>query len=159
MPRSPTSSPAAPDHMVERILHVVKVDGGIAWAVPESGGACAACVSAARCGASGAASAQAIPTQSLPSASVGDRIVVGLESGALTEAALTAYAIPMTTMLVCAGAVGAWSHSDGLAAVAAAAGLALGMLIARLRGLRPSVRARFAPRVLRQVEPAARCAP
>ncbi|MBI4998238.1 MAG: SoxR reducing system RseC family protein [Rhodocyclales bacterium] len=148
-----------PDQMVERVLRVVKIDGGIVWAVPEAGSACAGCVSAARCGSGGTAGAHAIPTLTMPSASVGDRIVVGLESGALTEAALTAYAIPLTTLLLAAGAVGAWSHSDELAAAAGAAGLLLGMLIARLHGLRPSVRTRLTPRILRPLEPAPRCAP
>lgn len=159
MPRYPATPPTTPDRMIERVLRIVKIDGGIAWAVPESAGACAGCVSAARCGASGTASAHGIPAQTLPSALVGDRIVVGLKSGALTEAALTAYALPATTLLLAAGAAGAWSQSDELAVAAGAAGLALGMLIARLHALRPSVRARLAPRVLQPSDPVPRCAP
>lgn len=153
------SLPSGP--LLERILRVVEIRGGVAWAVPEGAGACSSCscASAARCGAAGAAAALPLDAATLPSPSIGDRIVVGIEDGAVTEAAVTAYLIPMLALMLAAGIAGAWSHSDQVAAVAAAAGLALGVLAARLRARRPAVRNRLAPRFLRHADMSARCAP
>ena len=161
MPHSlPETAPLpslSPGRLLERILRVVEIRGGIAWAVPEAAGGCSSCASASRCGSAGVAARLALDAATLPSPSVGDRIVVGIEDGAVTEAAVTAYLIPMLAMMLAAGIAGAWSHSDQVAALAAAAGLALGVLAARLRARRPAVRNRLVPRFLRHADMSARC--
>lgn len=142
---------------VEGYAHVVAVEGRMAWLVPEQTSSCSGCASAAACGSKGigtmANRLEARRFQLVNDAGlrVGDRVVVGIRENALLKASITAYAIPLTTLLA-AGALAQWAAgNDVITMVAMLSGLALGLWLARLGAGRLLVRGELAPRFLRRV--------
>ena len=91
--------------MAEGIAQVVEVEGNTAWLIPEPGSSCGGCSSAAACGSKGIGTVasrlekrrfQLVNDAGL---SVGERVVVGINENAVLRASVTAYVIPLATLL------------------------------------------------------------
>ncbi|MDO8464679.1 MAG: SoxR reducing system RseC family protein [Gallionella sp.] len=142
--------------MVEGIAQVVAVEGSMVWLVPEVGSSCGGCASASACGSKGigtmASRLDARRFQLVNDAGlrVGERVVVGIRENALLRASITAYVIPLATLLS-AGALAQWAIGSDLATMAAMfTGLAIGLLFARIGAGRLMVKGELAPRFLRR---------
>lgn len=153
---------ATPDYgapaLVEGYAHVVAVEGGTAWLEPEQTTSCGGCASASACGAKGIGTlADRLEARrfSLPNQDglrVGERVVVGVSEKALVKASLTAYAIPLATMLF-SGAMAQWvAGSDLITMAAMFGGLALGLVGARLNAKRLNARGELSPHYLRRAD-------
>ena len=142
--------------MVEGIAQVVEVDGKLVWLVPEQTGSCGGCASASACGSKGIGTTasrlelrrfQLVNDYNLR---IGERVVVGIRENALLKASITAYAIPLATLLS-AGALAQWAvGSDFITMMAMIAGLALGLVFARVGASRLLARGDLAPRFIRR---------
>ena len=149
--------------MVEGIAQVVEVDGKLAWLVPEQTTSCGSCASASACGAKGIGTTasrlelrrfQLVNDTGLR---VGERVVVGIRENALLKASITAYAIPLATLLS-AGALAQWAAGSDLITIAAmCAGLAVGLVFARIGAGRLLLRGDLAPRFIRRASAGETC--
>lgn len=154
---------SVPD-MVEGIAHVVAVEGTMVWLEPEQTTSCGSCASSSVCGAKGGIGttanrleARRFALENHPGLAVGERVVVGIRENALLKASLTAYAIPLATMLG-AGAIAQWlAGSDGITMFAMLAGLALGLGLSRLTAGHLSSRGDLAPRFIRRANAGIAC--
>ena len=154
----------SPDlHTVEGIARVGRVDGAVAWLEPEQTTACDACAAAAACHATdlgpvaGRMAGRRFPLGNSADLGVGERVVVGVNDGALLKAALTAYALPLAGAL-CAGGLAEGAFGSDLASMAAMAiGLGLGLLAARIAARRLAARGALAPHFLRRAKPNETC--
>ena len=149
--------------MVEGIAQVVEVDGKLAWLVPEQTTSCGSCASASACGAKGiGTTASRLELRRFQLVNdvglrVGERVVVGIRENALIKASITAYAIPLATLLT-AGALAQWAAgSDRITMAAMFAGLALGLWFARMGAGRLLIRGDLAPRFLRRASAGETC--
>lgn len=158
---------ATPDYgapaLVEGYAHVVAVEGGTAWLEPEQTTSCGGCASASACGAKGIGTlADRLEARrfSLPNHDglrVGERVVVGVSEKALVKASLTAFAIPLATMLF-SGAMAQWVAGSDLVTMAAMfGGLALGLVGARLNASRLNARGELSPQYLRRANAVITC--
>lgn len=145
-----------PAQTVEGIARVVRVEGESAWLEPEQTTSCGGCASASMCGAKGIGSvasrleARQFRIDNDARLALGERVVVGIDERALIKGSLTAYAIPLLTAFVAAGLAQWAAGSDLMTMAAMAAGLGLGLLLARVGAARLSARGELAPRVLRR---------
>jgi sigma-E factor negative regulatory protein RseC len=153
----------APPALVEGTARVVALDGDTVWLEPEPRSGCGTCASAGMCGAKGIGTAanrieaRRFPLHDHLGLTVGERVVVGVPENALLKATGAVYAVPLAAALG-AGAVAQWAAgSDGVTLAAMIAGLALGMLVARLGAGRLGTRGNLAPRLLRRAAPGETC--
>lgn len=142
--------------MVEGTARVVAVDGDRVWLVPEQTTSCGSCASSGACGAKGIGTtasrleARRFPLDNEAGLVVGERVVVGIRETALVKASLTAYAVPLVTMLVAGGVAQSMYGSDGITMASTAAGLAFGLGVARLGAGRLFSKGDIAPKFLRR---------
>ncbi len=149
--------------LVEGIAHVVKIDGKIAWLVPEQGSSCGSCASASACGSRGIGTTasrlenrrfQIVNESDL---AVGERVVFGIRENVLLKASITAYAIPLAAMLL-AGSLAQWKFGSDFATMTAmVVGLAIGLGISRVMAGRLHGRGDLAPLFLRRARPGETC--
>ncbi len=130
------NTPTPPDEaLIEGLARVVGVDGDRVWLATEAPAACGSCATQSACG-SGKAKRGAswrVPRSLGPGQALlawGDSVHVGVDRSALTRASLTAYVLPLVTMLIAASAL--QDAGEGVAVVAALAGLLLGVALARV---------------------------
>jgi sigma-E factor negative regulatory protein RseC len=138
----------------EGLARVVSIEGDRAWLDPETVSGCGGCASAMICGTKSGNSRRllakrfAIPNEH--NLRVGERVVVGVEDGALVRAAAAAYALPLL-LLFAGGLTAKWSGGgDGPAALAAVSGLLLGFVVAHLWARRLGRRGVLTPRFVRR---------
>lgn len=137
--------------MLEQHAIVLKTEGGTAWVEARESGTCGSCGSGG-CSTRRLADLfgrreRAFPVDNVLQAEAGERVVIGIPSGALWKSAFRLYGLPLALML--AGAMtGQHLHGDPGALAGAAAGLALAVLAQRLQ---PLTRA-FLPIMLRRAE-------
>lgn len=143
------------DALIEGLARVVAVDRDHVWLVAEQPAACGSCATRSACGGGNTAKAVAswrAPRSLGPGQALlahGDTVHMGVDRSALTRAALTAYSLPLVTMLMSASAV--QGAGDGVAIAAALAGLLAGVAVARVLtrrwrdALEPVVLGRAAP--------------
>jgi sigma-E factor negative regulatory protein RseC len=123
------------DSLIEGLARVVGVDGEHVWLATEAPAACGSCATKSACG-SGKAKRSAswrVPRSLGPGQAqlaLGDSVHVGVDRSALTRASLTAYVLPLFTMLIAASAL--QDAGDGVAVFAALVGLLLGVALARV---------------------------
>jgi sigma-E factor negative regulatory protein RseC len=123
------------DTLIEGMARVIGVDGDQVWLTAEQPSACSSCGTRSKCGSG---SAKRVASWRVPRSlgqgqlplALGDTVHVGVDRSALNRASLTAYALPLVTMLVAASTVQV--AGDAVAAVAALAGLLLGMAAAKV---------------------------
>lgn len=149
--------------MNEGIAHVVELDGNKVWLVPEQTGSCGSCSASGACGATGIGTiasrleARRFQIENTANLAVGERVVIGIRENALLKASITAYAIPLGTLLL-AGALAQWKFGSDLVTMAAmVSGLLLGLWLARLGAGELLVRGDLAPQFLRRARPGETC--
>jgi len=149
--------------MNEGIAHVVAVNGSVAWLEPEQTGSCGSCAASGSCGAKGIGTIASrlefrrFKIDNDSNLFVGERVVVGIPDNALIKAAITAYAIPLATLLL-SGALAQWRFgSDLVTMMAMVAGLVLGLAFARAGAGRLLMKGDLAPRFLRRAKPGETC--
>ncbi|NFV81087.1 SoxR reducing system RseC family protein [Magnetospirillum aberrantis] len=151
---SPSGQPFPEDRdVVESVVRVIDVDGDVVWLEPEQTSACGSCHASAACGAKPGSARLVARRFTLPNDhdfQVGERIVVGVAEQSVRRAALTAYGIPLATMLVSGVTVQKMGGGDLGAAVATLGGLALGIGIVHLQSSRLSKRVEYTPHYLRR---------
>jgi len=149
--------------MTEGIAQVVAVEGNMAWLIPESGSSCGGCSSAAACGSKGigtiASRLEARRFQLVNDAGlrIGERVVVGISEHAVLRASVTAYVIPLATLLSAGALAQSVAGSDAVTMAAMLAGLVFGLWLARLRAARMMARGDLAPRFLRRASMGETC--
>ena len=156
-------------HTVEGIARVVRVEPGQVWLEPEQTTSCGSCASSASCGSHGAPGIGSVASRiqarrfrmdNLPGALAlreGERVVVGVDNRVLIKAAILAYGFPLVAAL-CGGAFAQEAYqSDPLSMLGMAAGLAFGLLVARIGAHRLAVRGEATPRFLRRARPDETC--
>jgi sigma-E factor negative regulatory protein RseC len=161
-PADSTTDFSAPP-MNEGIAHVVAVDGAVAWLEPEQTGSCGGCAASGSCGAKGIGTMASrlefrrFQINNENNLFVGERVVVGIPDNALIKASITAYAIPLATLLL-SGALAQWKFGNDLATMAAmVAGLILGLGLSRIGASRLLMQGDLAPRFLRRARPGETC--
>ena len=149
--------------LVEGFAQVVAVEGNTAWLVPEQGSSCGGCSSAAACGSKGigtvASRLEQRRFQLVNDAGlrVGERVVVGVRENAVLRASITAYAIPLATLLI-AGALAQWvAGHDFMTMGAMLAGLVFGLWLSRVRAGHLMARGELAPRFIRRASMGETC--
>lgn len=158
-----------PSPCVEGLARVVEVEDDIAWLEPEQTTSCGSCASSAACGggATGIGTvASRLAARRFPienpvgplALRPGERVVVGVSRRALLNAALVAYGLPMLGAIVAGGLAQAQWGEDVSTMICMAAGLAIGLLVARGAARRLSDRGQLAPRLLRRARPGETCA-
>lgn len=150
--------------LVEGIAHVVALDGRGVWLEPEQTGSCGSCAASSACGAKGIGTvasrleARRFRLDDNPAGLVvGERVVVGIRENALIRASITAYAIPLGTLLL-AGALAQWRFGSDLATMAAmVGGFLLGLAIARIGAGRLLAHGDLVPQFIRRARPGETC--
>jgi len=124
----------ADESLIEGLARVVGVQGDQVWLATEAPAACGSCATQSACGSGKAkrGASWCVPRALGPgqNLALGDQVLVGVDRAALTRASLSAYALPLVTMLVAASAL--QTAGDAVAAVAALAGLLAGAAAARV---------------------------
>ncbi|HVI51464.1 MAG TPA: SoxR reducing system RseC family protein [Candidatus Sulfotelmatobacter sp.] len=147
--------------LVEGIARVVSLSEGFALLEPEVSSGCKGCVSAGLCGAmsggKGSLAARRFTIVNDQGLLVGERVVVGVSETTLVRASWVAYAIPLFGMLSASVTADLWGKNDGLTALAAVAGLGVGLLVARSRAGRMAEKGELMPRYIRHAAPAEQC--
>ncbi|CAA6604056.1 Positive regulator of sigma E activity [Rhodospirillaceae bacterium LM-1] len=137
---------------VEGLAKVVAIEGAVAWLEPEQTTSCGGCASSLACGASAFGNrlhARRFPLDNVHELKVGDRIVIGVQESTLVTASMTAYAIPLVTMLGGGIIAHLAGFGDGVAILASVAGLAAGLFLARLRAKKLNAQGQLTPIYLR----------
>jgi sigma-E factor negative regulatory protein RseC len=138
---------------IEGFARVVSVDGAMAWLEPEQTTSCGSCATASACGGKAGPNwlqARRFRIANDDGLEVGERVVVGIREGVLLKGAVTAYVLPLFTMMVGGTTAQSWFGTDAFAALGAVGGLGLGLLFARLRAAHLSARGDLAPRFIRR---------
>jgi len=161
-PTDSTTDFSAPS-MNEGIAHVVSVDGNVVWLEPEQTGSCGGCAASGSCGAKGIGTMASrleyrrFKIDNEANLFVGERVVIGIPDNALIKASITAYAIPLATLLL-AGALAQWRFGNDIATMAAmVAGLLIGLGFSRVGAGRLLMQGDLAPRFLRRARPGETC--
>jgi sigma-E factor negative regulatory protein RseC len=151
--------------LVEGLAHVVELQGDVAWLEPEQTPTCGGCAAAGGCGAKGIGTtasriaARRLPLSEHPGLQVGERILVGVRGDDLLKASLTAYALPLVTLLL-GGGLAQWAfRAEGATLAGSLGGLILGLLLARLGAARLLACGASAPRYLRRAGWGGLCEP
>jgi len=149
--------------MNEGLAHVVAVEGNVVWLEPEQTGSCGGCAASGSCGAKGIGTMASrleyrrFKIDNEANLFVGERVVIGIPDNALIKAAITAYAIPLATLLL-AGALAQWRFGNDLATMAAmVTGLLVGLGFSRVGAGRLLTQGDLAPRFLRRARPGEVC--
>jgi len=142
--------------LIEGFAQVVAVEGQTAWLVPEQTSSCGGCASASACGSKGIGTlssrleARRFQLDNDANLRVGERVVVGIRENALVRASITAYFIPLATLLL-SGALAQWiAGNDFITMAAMISGLVFGLWLARVRAEQMMLKGELAPRFLRR---------
>ena len=149
-------------HLVEGIARVVADDGARVWLEPEQTSTCGGCASAAACGGKTGQSDRRLKARRFAvgkeaGLKLGDRVVIGMSEYALIRASAIAYAIPLLSMMGGAVTAQLTFGGDAAAMAAAAGGLLLGVLVARVWAGRLQESGELSPHLLRRVGPGEDC--
>ncbi|MGE5385741.1 MAG: SoxR reducing system RseC family protein [Betaproteobacteria bacterium] len=166
---NPVSEPNDPlsQGAVEGVARVVAVESDCAWLEPEQGTSCSGCAAMAACGSKGIGTIASrleqrrfpLPHPEGTRFQIGERVVVGVPAAALVKGSLTAYVLPLFTLLGAGLVAQALYGRDGITLLSSVAGLAVGVVIARFLARRLSARGTIAPRFLRRLPADVVCHP
>lgn len=134
--------------MIETRARVVEAADGQVWVAADAPSACAACVSAKRCGLSGLgryfSRRRALAPVECAGAHAGDELLVCVDEAELLRAGLYAYLLPAILAALAAALAAVAGSGDAAAVLAALAGFTGGLLAARRYAPIPTLRARKA---------------
>jgi len=139
----------------EGIARVVSIENGQVWLEPEQKGSCGSCSSSGSCGSKGIGTvanrleARRFPIPNEDGLVLGDRVIVGVPGNALVKAALTAYGMPILTMLT--GGIFVSGYGDVPTLVGMVFGLVFGLFLARILARRLAAQGALTPQFLRRV--------
>ncbi len=143
--------------MIEEAAVILECAGEYAQVQTERSSACGSCSSRTACETASlkeeADRAPDVVLQALNpiGAQPGERVVIGFEDGALTKASMAFYAVPLVCFILFA-IVGQWlTSSEGMAALGAVFGLAVGLLWLRYFSSKASGDEHYQAVVLRRV--------
>ena len=142
--------------LIEGFARVVAVADGRAWLEPEQTSSCGSCSSVGLCSiGKDALTARKLEARRFPRPGalglrVGERVVVGVRDDTLVKGAMTAYGLPLLTLLAGGIAGQEWGKTDAFAALGAVLGLVLGLIVARIVAKGLSERGVLTPRFLRR---------
>ncbi|MFD2112419.1 SoxR reducing system RseC family protein [Thiorhodococcus fuscus] len=144
--------------MIEERATVVEVGDGFAWVETQRRSSCTQCASSASCGTSVLARLFRQTRNRLKiidpiGLQTGEQVVIGIADATLNRAALIAYMLPLIALI---GASAVATHvqlSEGMVALSGIAGLALGLLLARLLTGGATGQARYRPELVRRDGP------
>ncbi|HEX6735841.1 MAG TPA: SoxR reducing system RseC family protein [Azonexus sp.] len=168
LPVLPTSSAVRPG-TVEGIARVVAVADGTVWLEPEQTTSCGCCAAAGNCGSSREGGigtvASRLEARRFRLGAVaagfalqpGDRVVIGVGQRSLIKAALLAYGLPLVVALLTGSAVQGLYGNDLSTLLGMSAGLALGLVVARLGARLLARRGELQPQLLRLARPGETC--
>lgn len=119
--------------MLEAVVSVVRVSGGIAWVEAEQRSACGHCASAGHCATGVLGSLlgrrrRLLAIDNRLHSRVGDRVVVGISDSQLSGAAAAAFLVPMLCLLLPAALADATGLGNVAVALSGGAGLVVGLL-------------------------------
>ncbi len=143
--------------MIEQTATVVRTEGPLAWVEAERESSCGQCAARKGCGTAvlanvlGRRSARMRalnPVEARP----GERVVIGLEEGALLRGALAVYLLPLLTLI--GGAMLGAPYGDGAAVAGGLGGFLLGLAGVRRFSRRIARDPRYQPVILRRVQAA-----
>lgn len=123
--------------MLEQHAIVVKTEGGLAWVEAREAGSCGSCGSGG-CSTRRLADLfgrreRAFAVENTLHAQAGERVVLGIPSGALWRSAMRLYGLPLL-LLLAGGLAGQHLGGDAAAAGGALGGLLIAGFIHKLRG-------------------------
>lgn len=139
--------------VTEGIARVVSVDGNTVWLEPEQTTACGGCKASGVCGVQPGSRRLVVRRFALRNdhnLALGDRVVVGIADATLLRGALTAYGLPMLVMMVAGVTAQKMIGGDAAAALAAVAGLIMGLVLVRLWAKRSADRGELTPHFIRR---------
>lgn len=142
--------------LVEGVAHVVALEGNTAWLVPDQGTGCGGCPSAPTCAskamntASSRLDARRFQLVNDAGLRIGDRVVVGVRENTVLRASMTAYMIPLATLLISGAIAQSVAGDDSITIAGMLAGLIIGLLLARLIAKRMTERGELSPRFVRR---------
>jgi sigma-E factor negative regulatory protein RseC len=133
--------------MIETRVRVVSARGGLAWVEATESGGCSACQSKSSCGISGLGRflsnrRKPVAVSCGVDARPGQELTLAVEEGDLLRAGLLAYLLPAILAVLGAFLGEHFWHGDAASALAALAGVVLGLAFARLSSRDAGLRAR-----------------
>ncbi len=147
--------------LVEGIARVVAVEGAVAWLEPEVTTSCSGCNASSACGSPGGmgtltdrVKVRRFPLDNDQGFVVGERVVIGVQERALIKASMTAYAVPLVSMLLAASMTQWAMGRDAVTLGASLMGLALGFVVARFIADRLRTKGSTTLRFLRRADAA-----
>jgi len=148
-----TATPGG-ENTIEAVAKVVAFERGLAILEPEPTGSCNGCMSAALCGTKTGNTSRLLAKRFTLADSaglrIGDRVVVGLGGGSLMRASVTAYAIPLLTMLIAMVTIDQLGGGETRTMVGTVVGLGVGIVIARLSASYLAKKGDLSPRFIRR---------
>lgn len=151
--------------VVEGFAHVVAIEGRTVWLEPEQSSGCGSCAASSSCASKGIGTlasrleARRFALENHANLEVGDKVVVGIQHDALVQGSFIAYGIPLATMWLAAAVAQSSAGKDIVTMAAMAAGLLLGLGLARFGATRLAARGDLAPRFLRRAGHGSECFP
>ncbi len=146
--------------MIEETATILECEGEYAQIKTERGSACGSCSSRSACETASLKEAEdqapdvALLALNPINAQPGERVVIGFEEGALTKASMAFYAVPLVSFILFA-LLGQWLFSsEGMAALGAVFGLAVGLLWLRYFSTKTSGDEHYQAVVLRRIDKA-----
>jgi sigma-E factor negative regulatory protein RseC len=132
--------------MIETSAKVVSSGNGTVLIQPNNASGCGGCQSRSVCGVSGlgkyfSGNRKAIPVACDADVRPGDELQLSMDEADMLKAGLLAYLLPSVAALVGAGVVSAYGGGDLMAVLGAAVGVMTGLLIGRITGWVPHMRA------------------
>lgn len=132
--------------MIETSARVISNSKGIVLVEPSMQSGCGGCKSRSSCGVSGLAkyfssNRAAIEVRCDANVRVGDELQLRMSESDLLKAGLLAYLLPSVLALTGAGIAATLGFGDAGAVLGALIGFAVGILAARLSGLKPQLTA------------------
>ena len=136
--------------MIETRVRVVSAKDGLAWVEATEAGGCSACQSKSACGVSGLGRffsnhRKPVAVSCGADARPGQELTLAVEESELLTAGLLAYLLPASLAVLGAVLGDHAGHTDAASAVGALAGVALGLILARLVGDRRRTCSPFHP--------------
>jgi sigma-E factor negative regulatory protein RseC len=137
--------------MIEQVAEVVRVEGQTAWVIAQASSSCGSC-SSGGCGTGSlqryfSRRAAPVAAENLIGARVGQRVVVGLEEGAMVQGSLLLYMVPLLAFLIAAATIEA-VLADEIAALIGGA-VAMAITVRAVRRYTTTAADRFGLRILR----------